>query len=215
MFITFEGIEGSGKTTQIQNIAEFIRSRGKDCLVTREPGGTKIGEKVRAILLDPQSKDMDPMTELLLYKADRVQHVKKMVIPSLSSGKIVLCDRYVDATVVYQGFARGIDVSLIHRLHKLILKDLKPDMTILLDLAPEVGLPRAWKQIENGKRVGFETRFEKEALPFHQKVREGYLELARLEPARFRIVDASKDEIQVCKEIINHLCSNNGLGLQK
>ena len=114
MFITFEGIEGSGKTTQIQNIAEFLRSRGRDCLITREPGGTRIGEKVRAILLDPQSKDMDPMTELLLYKADRVQHVKKLVIPSLSSGKIVLCDRYFDATVVYQGFARGIDVKLIN-----------------------------------------------------------------------------------------------------
>ena len=215
MFITFEGIEGSGKTTQIQNIAEFLRSRGRDCLITQEPGGTRIGEKVRAILLDPQSKDMDPMTELLLYKADRVQHVKKLVIPSLSSGKIVLCDRYFDATVVYQGFARGIDVKLINTLHKLILDDLKPDMTILLDLAPEVGLARAWKQIESGKRAGFETRFEKEAFAFHQRVREGYLELARLEPARFRIVDASKDETQVCEEIINLLCLNNGLGLKE
>jgi dTMP kinase len=215
MFITFEGIEGSGKTTQIQKIAEFIKSRGKDCLITREPGGTKIGEKIRAILLDPQSQDMDPLTELLLYKADRVQHVKKLVIPSLSSEKIVLCDRYVDATVVYQGFARGIDVKLINTLHKLILEDLKPDMTILLDLSPEVGLSRAWKQIENGKRAGFEIRFEKEALSFHQKVREGYLELARLEPERFRIVDASKNETQVYEEITNLLRLNNGLGLKE
>jgi dTMP kinase len=215
MFVTFEGIEGSGKTTQIQKIAEFLSGRGKDCLITREPGGTKIGEKVRAILLDPQSKDMDPMTELLLYKADRVQHVKKLVVPSLSSGKIVLCDRYVDATVVYQGFARGLDVKLINTLHKLLLEDLKPEITILLDLSPEVGLSRAWKQIENGKRDGFETRFEKEAFSFHQKVREGYLELARLEPERFRIVDASKNETQVCDEIINLLCLNNGLGLKE
>jgi dTMP kinase len=158
---------------------------------------------------------MDPLTELLLYKADRVQHVKKLVIPSLSSEKIVLCDRYVDATVVYQGFARGIDVKLINTLHKLILEDLKPDMTILLDLSPEVGLSRAWKQIENGKRAGFEIRFEKEALSFHQKVREGYLELARLEPERFRIVDASKNETQVYEEITNLLRLNNGLGLKE
>lgn len=205
MFITLEGIEGSGKTTQVKRIGEFLKSRGQDFIVTREPGGTEIGKKIRAILLDPESKDMAPLTELLLYTADRAQHIKESVIPSLSEGKTVLCDRYFDATVVYQGFARGLDIGLINKLHKLILNDLKPDITILFDLPAEKGLLRAWQQIEKGTRVGVETRFEKETLSFHEKVRQGYLELARIEPERFRIVDASKDEVRVSKEIIKVL----------
>ena len=184
MFITLEGIEGSGKTTQIGHMVEFLESAGYDCVATREPGGTRIGKKIRALLLDPESHDMDPLAELLLYTADRAQHVKQFVLPQLAAGKTVLCDRYYDATVVYQGFARGLDIGLIHSLHKLILKDLKPDITILLDLAPDEGLSRAWKQINNGSRTGVESRFEKETLSFHEKVRSGYLELSRLEPER-------------------------------
>ncbi len=201
MFITLEGIEGSGKTTQIKYLVEFLESKGHECFTTREPGGTKIGEKIRAILLDPESQDMDPLTELLLYMADRVQHIKEFINPSLSAGKTVLCDRYYDATVVYQGYARGLNTKLINKLHALIHQDLKPDITILLDLPPEVGLLRAWKQIDNGARTSLETRFEKETLLFHKKVRTGYLELARKEPERFLIIDASKDENQVRKEI--------------
>jgi len=205
MFITLEGIEGSGKTTQIRHMKEFLTGKGFACVATREPGGTKVGQKIRAILLDPESKDMEPLVELLLYIADRAQHVKEIVLPLLSAGKTVICDRYYDATVVYQGFARGIDIGLIHELHRSILNNLKPDMTILLDLPSDVGLSRAWKQIENGTRTGFETRFEEEALVFHEKVRSGYLKLSRLEPERFRVVDASKDEDQVRKDIINIL----------
>ncbi len=205
MFITLEGIEGSGKTTQAGHIVEFLQSRGHNCVMTREPGGTKIGKKIRAILLDPESKDMDPLVELLLYTADRVQHINEFVNPSLFAGKTVVCDRYYDATVVYQGFARGLDIGLINRLHKLALEDLKPDITILLDLSPETGLMRAWKQIKNGTRTGLETRFEKETLSFHKKVRAGYLELARIEPERFRVIDATKNENQVRKEIIETL----------
>ena len=205
MFITLEGIEGSGKTTQIRHISEFLESRGYECVLTREPGGTKIGEKIRAILLDPESKDMDPLAELLLYTADRAQHIQELITPCLSAGKTVLCDRYFDATVVYQGFARGLDIALINSLHKLALNDLKPDITLLLDLPPETGLSRAWEQIDNGTRTGHETRFEKEELSFHKKVRAGYLELARLEPGRFRIIDASKEKEEVRKEIINTL----------
>ena len=145
MFITFEGIEGSGKTTQIRHAMEFLKQRGKDCIVTREPGGTVTGRKIRAILLDPESKGMDPSTELLLYMADRAEHVNKVVKPSLSAGKTVLCDRYYDATIAYQGYARGLDMDLLSKLHRLIINDLKPDMTILLDLPPEAGLSRAWK----------------------------------------------------------------------
>ncbi|MEE8432463.1 MAG: dTMP kinase [Candidatus Desulfatibia sp.] len=211
MFITLEGIEGSGKTTQVRHIVEFLQSKGHACVATREPGGTRIGKQIRALLLDPESSDMDPMTELLLYTADRAQHVKQFVLPLLSAGKTVLCDRYYDATVVYQGYARGLDIGLIRGLHKLILKDLKPDITILLDLPPDEGLARAWKQINSGTRTGIESRFEKETLAFHEKVRSGYLELARLEPERFRVIDASKSESQVRKEILGILSSELNL----
>jgi dTMP kinase len=197
MFITLEGIEGSGKTTQINNICRFLENKGHDCVITREPGGTKIGKKIRSILLDPESKGMEPMAELLLYFSDRVQHVKKLINPALSAGKTVICDRYFDATLVYQGYARGLDMKLIARLHELVIEGLKPDITILLDLSPEIGLSRAWEQIDNGSRSGDETRFEKEALSFHKKIRAGYLKLARLEPQRFRVIDASRGKNKV------------------
>lgn len=205
MFITLEGIEGSGKTTQIKNIVTFLQSRGRDCIMTREPGGTAIGEKIRAILLDPGNNDLDPLTELLLYEADRAQHISSIVKPQLCAGKTVVCDRFYDATTVYQGFARGLDIGLIQKLHDLVLKGLKPDITILLDLSPEVGLNRAWEQIKSGTRTNHEIRFEKESLLFHERVRAGYLELARLEPERFRVVDAAKDKDQVQKEIVKIL----------
>lgn len=202
MFITFEGIEGSGKTTQLKHIEKHFRRLGKKCVTTREPGGTAIGKKIRSILLDPASDTICPMSELLLYMADRAQHLNELVMPALAAGKTVLCDRYFDATVVYQGCAREIDIKLIHRLHELILDDFKPDATILLDLPPEIGLSRAWSQIDNGKREKRESRFEKENLVFHQKVRDGYLELARLEPQRFRIIDAGREEDKVRRDII-------------
>jgi dTMP kinase len=205
MFISFEGIEGSGKTTQAKQTVRLLQDKGHDCVITREPGGTRIGEKIRAILLDPLSKDMDPLTELLLYTADRAQHIKEYILPFLSDGKIVLCDRYYDATMAYQGFARGLDIGLIEKIHKLLFENLKPDITLLLDLPPEIGLERAWKQINNGNRISQETRFEGERLSFHKRVRTGYLELSRLEPERFRIIDASKDEHEVREEIIKIL----------
>ncbi len=205
MFISFEGIEGSGKTTQVKHAVKFLQDKGHDCVITREPGGTRIGEKIRAILLDPLSKDMYPLTELLLYTADRAQHIKEYILPLLSDGKMVLCDRFYDATMVYQGFARGLNIGLIEKMHKLLFENLKPDITLLLDLPPEIGLARAWKQIETGTRTGEETRFEEETISFHKKVRSGYLELSRLEPERFRIIDASKDEHGVREEIIKIL----------
>jgi dTMP kinase len=205
MFITFEGIEGSGKTTQISHVAEFLKRKGKECIVTREPGGTVTGRKIRAILLDPESKGMDPSAELLLYIADRAEHLSKVVKPALSEGKTVLCDRYFDATVAYQGYARGLDIDFLKRMHKYVLNDLKPDITFLLDLSPEAGLSRAWRQIKEGERAGIETRFEKEALAFHEKVRNGYLELASEEPKRFVVIDAMKTEEDVRKDIIKVL----------
>ena len=201
MFITLEGIEGCGKTTQINHLSTFFENRGQPCVVTREPGGTAIGKEIRSILLNPSNKDMVPRAELLLYMADRAQHIAALVKPRLAENSVVLCDRYFDATVVYQGFARGLDTRFIYELHRIVLEDFKPDLTILLDLSPRIGLARAWKQLDNGTRSGTESRFEEETLSFHEKVRAGYLELARLEPERFRIIDASGDENQVQKDI--------------
>lgn len=198
MFISLEGIEGCGKTTQIRQLSTYLEERGHPCIVTREPGGTAIGEKIRSILLDPASKDMVPTAELLLYMADRAQHIDEVINPGLREGKIVLCDRYFDATVVYQGFARGLDARFVFDLHRILFEDLRPDLTLLLDLSPRIGLARAWQELDSGSRCGTESRFEEEAINFHEKVREGYLELARLEPKRFKIIDASrpKDEVQ-------------------
>ncbi len=201
MFITLEGIEGSGKTTQVNNIVGFLEKKGHDCFVTREPGGTEIGKQIRAILLDPRNRNLFPLAELLLYAADRAQHLKEKIIPELSSGKTVICDRFFDATTIYQGVARGLDLELIRKLHHIVLDDLKPDLTILYDLPVKTGLSRAWEQINQGSRFSFETRFEKETLAFHEKVRSGYLELARQEPDRIRIIDASNDKQKVSEAI--------------
>jgi dTMP kinase len=205
MFITIEGIEGSGKTTQIGYIVDFLTRSGQECVVTREPGGTVIGEKIRSILLDSRNSAMDAVAELLLYTADRVQHVAEIIRPALALGKTVVCDRYFDATVVYQGYARGLDVGFIFELHRMALNDLKPDLTFLLDLSPEKGLKRAWQAIQAGERVGGETRFEEENLSFHERVREGYLALAAAEPGRIRIIDGSRDEETVRSNIIKVL----------
>lgn len=190
MFITFEGIEGSGKTTQIRFAAGFLSAGSRQVVLTREPGGTEIGRRVRAILLDPAHRDLDPRAELLLYMADRAHHLGSVVRPAVEQGGIVLCDRYFDATLAYQGYARGLGTDLLRRLHRLVLDDYTPDLTLLLDLPAEVGLARAWRQIDAGERRAAETRFESEALRFHERVREGYLDLARRSPERFRVIDA-------------------------
>ena len=197
MFITLEGIEGSGKTTQISRLVKLFENRGIECVTTRQPGGTLIGENIRSILLDPANSALEPLAELLLYMADRAQHINELIRPALTEGKTVVCDRYFDATLVYQGFARGLSIELIRQLHQLLFDDLKPDVTLLLDLSPQVGLKRAWQQLNNGQRSGDESRFEVEAVAFHEKVRAGYLDLARLEPDRFRIIDAAQSRDQV------------------
>jgi dTMP kinase len=207
MFITLEGIEGSGKTTQVGHIVRYLASIGRDCRVSREPGGTQIGQKIRALLLDPDSKGLDPLAELLLYLADRAQHIKDIIKPELTAGKTVICDRFFDATVAYQGYARQLDTTLLHTLHRLLFANLTPNITLLLDLSPEVGLARAWQQIHQGQRQDAETRFEQEALKFHERVRAGYLTLAHREPERFHIIDAERDEKQVTRQIIHTLSS--------
>ncbi len=207
MFITLEGIEGAGKTSQLKNIIAFFEARGYECLTTREPGGTSIGAKIRGILLDPANSNLHAGAELLLYVADRVQHIETVIKPHLEAGRVVLCDRFFDATMVYQGYARGLDKAMILDLHRLACNDLKPDLTLLFDLDPEVGLARAWRQINSGGRTDMESRFEQEKVTFHRKVREGYLDLARREPGRFRMIDAGQDQNQVTMAILKVLDS--------
>ncbi len=201
MFITLEGIEGAGKTTQIENIARWLKAAGHDFLITREPGGTPIGGQIRSILLHPENRDLAPTAELLLYMADRVQHLETVIRPALTSEKVVVCDRYFDATMVYQGYARGLDKEMIRRLHQFTCGGFTPSLTILLDLDPAAGLCRAWKRIDTDADHAKESRFEEEKMAFHHRVRDGYLDLARREPDRFVIVDAAVDPGTVRRRI--------------
>lgn len=207
MFITFEGIEGSGKTTQIELLIPVLQAKGYDCVFTREPGATEIGYKIRAILLDATHTAMLPLTELLLYEADRAQHVHEVIKPALAANKVVVSDRFLDATTVYQGYARGFDLELIQRIHRIVLGGLTPDLTIILDLPVHVGLERAWQRI-NSRPAGLpEDRFEKEDFAFHEKVRQGYLTLAGNEPKRFQVIDASRDVQAAHKDIVDVVLS--------
>ncbi len=202
-FITFEGIEGCGKTTQINYLASFLEKIRQPFLLTREPGGTKLGEKIREILLLADDDQIDPWTELFLYMADRMQHFRQIIAPALEKGKIVLCDRFIDATLAYQGFGRQIDLNWLEEIHRRSLGHVKPNLTFLIDLPPEEGLKRAWQRI--AQKETKEDRFEKESLEFHQRVRAGYLFLAQREPDRFVILNGMQDAISLHQEILRHL----------
>lgn len=193
LFITFEGIEGSGKTTQVRMLADYLKKKGQGVVTTREPGGTVIGDKIRAILLNAAHDGMSPMTELLLYAAARNQHIAEVIRPALDKRKIVLCDRYADATTAYQGAARKISPEIISSIHKIATGGLKPDHTILMDLPVETGLGRAISRNVSNRDSKKEDRFEREDLEFHRRVREGYLTIARAEPKRVVIIDARND----------------------
>ncbi len=205
MFISICGVEGSGKTTQLKFIARFLESFGKKFVITREPGGTPIGMKIRRILLDPENLDMTAKAELFLYAADRIQHIEQLILPALHEGKIVITDRFADSTTVYQGYARGIDLELVEKINDLVLDGLKPDLTILLDIAPVIGLSRVQNQLKFGQMSESESRFEHEKLEFHEKIRQGFLMLARKEPNRFRIVDAEQQQDKVTQNILQIL----------
>lgn len=187
-FITFEGIEGSGKTTQIQMLSNHFEERGIDHLLTREPGGTPIGDQIRKLVLNPGNAAMTPTCELLLYAAARAQHIEQVISPALLAGRLVLCDRFKDATMAYQGFGRGIRLDVVDALHGLETLSIQPDLTFLFDIEAGVALLRARTRDHTKSRD--ETRFEQEALEFHERVRSGYLEMARQEPGRFVVVDA-------------------------
>lgn len=204
MFITFEGIEGCGKTTQVRRFVRRLKRRGIPLVTTLEPGGTRIGKKIRRILLDARNKDLSPLTELILYAADRAQHVEEVIRPALDQGKWIICDRFFDATVVYQGKARGQDMKLIRILNEKATRGIWPDITYLLDCPVDTGLGRALKRNETQSQKG-QDRFEREALVFHNAVREGYLELARENKNRFVIIDATLPKNEVEGKIFQHI----------
>jgi len=189
-FITFEGIEGSGKSTQIALLANYLTARGIRHVLTREPGGTLIGDQVRKILLDPANRSLDPAAELLLYAASRAQHLREIILPALTNGMTVLCDRFSDATLAYQGYGRGLDIEMIRSLDRIVTTGMRPDLTILFDIEASRGIARA-RGRNNSLGLEAEARFENEALVFHERVRQGYLTLVAKEPDRIRIVDAS------------------------
>ncbi|WP_429885448.1 dTMP kinase [Geoalkalibacter halelectricus] len=190
LFITFEGIEGSGKTTQIRRLATHLRERGHAVVQTREPGGCRIADAIRSILLDAANANLVPTAELLLYAAARRQHVEEIIQPALAGGHIVLCDRFTDATLAYQGFGRGLSLDLIAELNRLAGADLVPDLTLLFELPVATGLGRALGRIEQSDGPA-EDRFEQESLVFHERVRQGYLTLAEQNPHRFRLIAAA------------------------
>jgi dTMP kinase len=209
-FFTFEGIEGCGKTTQIQLLAERLRSDGHEVVVTREPGGCSIADQIRSVLLDGSNSAMAPLAELLLYAAARAQHIAEVIRPALQAGRIVLCDRFTDATLAYQGFARGLDRELINNLNQLACGDIAPDLTILFDCPVEIGLSRAISPLDSkGIR---EDRFEKESLDFHQRVRDGYAALAGQEPDRIRTISADRTVDAVAADVFSAVISRISRG---
>ncbi|NIS74513.1 MAG: dTMP kinase [Deltaproteobacteria bacterium] len=196
-FLSFEGIEGSGKSTQVKLLADHLKSKGYSVLTTEEPGGTGIGHKIRALLLDTKNH-MDALTELLLYNASRAQHIREIIYPALTGKKVVITDRFSDSTLAYQGYARGLDSAIIKTLDDIVTPDLKPFLTFLLDLDVEEGLRR-------NRKVNKEDRFELETVDFHKRVRKGYLHIASEEPNRIKVIPASGSIREIYLQIIDIL----------
>jgi dTMP kinase len=197
-FIVFEGIDGSGKTTQMELLARVLEARGMPVLRTREPGGTRVGDRLRGLLLDPDYRDLTPRTEAFLYAADRAQHVTEKILPALHRGETVLCDRFLYSTLAYQGWGRGVDIVFLTRLNQLATGGLAPDRVILLDLEVEDGLRRALKNRPP-------DRLEGEKAAFFRRVRQGYLEQASRWPEIFRVVRADAPEQEVHRRVLTAL----------
>lgn len=195
-FVTIEGPDGAGKTTQVKKISDYLKSRGFKVLVTREPGGTPLGEKLREVLLTSEGENPVPEAEALIYAASRAQLVKKVIEPTLDKGFIILCDRFVDSSLAYQGWARGLGIEELARINGWFLQDIWPDLTIVLDIDPAQSLNRL-----SGKK----DRLENETLDFHRKVREGFLKLKDLYPQRIKIVDAAQNPDAIFKTILLEL----------
>jgi dTMP kinase len=196
VFVTFEGVEGSGKSTQLHRLAAYLAGKGVPHVATREPGGTPLADDVRRLLLSPREEAVFPETELLLYEAARAQHVRGFILPALESGKAVLCDRFFDATTAYQVHARALDAGMVERLNRFASGGLTPDLTLLFDLAPEVGFSRL------AGRGHAADRMERESAAFHRSVREGYLRLLESEAGRIVRIDASPSEDAVARRVL-------------
>jgi dTMP kinase len=190
MLITFEGIDYSGKTTQAKKLFNYLKRKGYKVILLREPGGEKVSEKIRQVLLSSRNTGMNPLTELLLYEAARAQLVSRIILPALKQGKIILCDRFYDSTLAYQWYGRGLNIKVIDYLNEVSVSGLKPDLTILIDLSLDVFAKRMKK---NNKK---KDRIEKEKIDFYKRVRNGYLKIAQKEKKRFRVIDGS-GEIEV------------------
>jgi dTMP kinase len=191
LFITFEGTEGTGKSTQVRLLADGLRAAGRRMMVSREPGGTAFGRSLRGMLLDPAAANIAPWAELFLYLADRAQHAREVIVPALERGEWVICDRFADATVAYQGFGRGLDTAFIRDASDRAAVGLVPDLTLLLDFDDvSVGIDRARRRQQGDGTAGFEDRFEHEDIEFHSRVRDGYRSLAAAEPGRIRLLPA-------------------------
>lgn len=201
IFITFEGVEGAGKTTQIEILKNRLSDEKIEFLLTREPGGTPIGEKIRGILLDTENSEMNYMTELLLYCASRAQHLNQKIVTAKNDGKIVICDRFSDSTLAYQGYARGIDKSLIEKLGEIVEGGNRPDLTFILDIDPEITLERAKKKSSDKKG----DRIEQESMEFHQRVRAGFLEIAEKNPNRVILIDGRKSIEDIADKIFTEI----------
>jgi len=186
-FITFEGIDGSGKTTQMRLLVQRLQTQGRDVLEAVEPGGTSVGRQIRRILLDAANQDLRPTTELLLYFASRAQNVEQCIVPALAAGQIVVCDRFTDSTLAYQGYARGLGAETVLALDRIACRGLAPDLTLLIDLDLDTALARAHKRNTGGATD--ETRMDDQSREFHQKVRNAYLALAKQHAGRFRVID--------------------------
>lgn len=194
VFISLEGIEGAGKSTQARLLADTLNAEGIRAVHTVEPGGTEIGREIRGILLNPNHQEMSPVTELLLYAAARRQHMDELILPALERGEIVITDRFSDSTMAYQGYARGLDTSLISKIDQIATGGVKPGLTVLLDMNPERGIAR-------NQQAGKHDRFEIESMGFHMKVREGFLLIMGAEPGRVRLIDASRGIDEVSADI--------------
>ena len=204
-FITFEGVEGSGKSTQVKLLGEYLTRNNIPVLLTQEPSGTPIGRKIGEILFNRGHQAMCPETELFLFCAARAQHVREVVWPALKVGKYVLCDRFSDATFDYQAAGRGLNPDFIQTINDYCAERLKPDLTLLFDLPVETGLQRAGRRDDLLKDPSSADRFEKEKLDFHNRVRQGYLNLCSVEPERFRVIDASQTVDMIALDVRRHV----------